>query len=86
MGLGSSGVVENFPYEKNKGSGEENMDTNLLSRVMHELVVRTAENSPVTGECWMGDDEVARRVGIGVSYFRVMNADSVRWCRLDECR
>ena len=69
---------------KTKRSGEECVDTNFLSRVMHELVVCTAENSPVTGECWMRDDKVARRVSISVSYFRVMNADSMSWRRLDE--
>ena len=60
------------------------MDTNLLSCVMHELIVRTTEYSPVTGECWMGDDEVARSVGISISYSRVMNTDSVSSRRLDE--
>lgn len=81
MGLGSSA----FRYEKTKRSGEERVDTNFLSRVMHELVVRATEYSPVTGECWVRDDEVTRSVGISISYSRVMNTDPVSLRRLNEC-
>ena len=50
------------------------MDTNLLSSVVHELVICATKYFPVTGEGGMWDDEVARRVAIGVSYFSVVDA------------
>ena len=34
------------------------MDTNLLSRVVHELVIYTTEYLPVARESGMRDDEV----------------------------
>ena len=53
------------------------MGPNLLSRVVHELVVCAAKYFPVTRECRMWDDKVTRRVTIGISYFGVVDADLV---------
>ena len=46
-------LLEKFKQLRGDGG-----DTNLLSRVVDELVVRTTENFPVTGDCGMWDDEV----------------------------
>ena len=59
------------------------MDTNLLSRVMYELVVCTTKYLPVTGEGRVWDDEVACRVTISIPYFCVVNADPIGRCGLD---
>ena len=52
------------------------MNTDLLSRVVHELVVCTTKYFPVTGEGRMRDEEVARRVSISIPYFSVVDADT----------
>lgn len=53
------------------------METDLLPRVVHELVICTAEYFPETRECGMWDDKVACCVTICISYFGVVNADPV---------
>jgi len=55
------------------------MDTNLFSRVVHELVVCTTKHFPVTGEGRMWDEEVSHRVAISIPYFGVGNRDTVCW-------
>ena len=50
---------------------------NLFSCIVHELVVCATEYFPVAREGGMRDDEVTRRVAIGISYFGVVDADPV---------
>jgi len=62
------------------------MDTNLLSRVVDELVVCTAKYLPVTGESRVRGDKVACRVTISISYFSVVDGGPISWGRLNAHR
>jgi len=62
------------------------MDTNLLSRVVDDLVVCTAEHLPVTGEGRMRGDEIACRVAISISYFSVVDGGPISRRRLNAHR
>ena len=73
---------ENSPAVREINDREVTMDTNLLSRVVHELVVCTTEYFPVAREGGMRCDEVARRVAISTSYFGIVDADPVSRCGL----
>jgi len=55
------------------------MNTDLLSHIVHELVVCTTKYFPVTGEGRMRDEEVARRVSISIPHFSVVDADTMSW-------
>jgi len=81
MGLGLSGVgwCGKIPVVREIDDRKVTMDTNLFSRVVHELVVRTTKYFPVAWEGGMRYDEVTRRVAISVSYFGIVDADPV--CR-----
>ena len=59
------------------------MNANLLSRIVHELVVCTTEYSPEARKGRMWDDEVTCRVTISVSYLGVVDADPVSRRGLD---
>jgi len=59
------------------------VDTNLLSCIVHELVVRATEYFPVSWEGGMWNEEVARRVTISISYFYVVDAHPVSRRGLD---
>ena len=53
------------------------IDANLLSSVVHELVVCTAEYFPIARKGGMWDDKVIRRVAISISYLGIVDTDSV---------
>lgn len=71
-----------LPLSEKSNDQEEGESPNLLSRVVHELVVRTTEYLPVTREGGVRDDEVATRIAISIPYFRVMNTNAVSRRRL----
>jgi len=87
MELGLSmlgGARRNSRCQKSNDQEEEaRMDSNLLSRAVHELIVCTTEHLPVTREGGMGDEEVVGRVAISIPYFRVVDTDPVSGRRLD---
>ena len=65
--------------KSNDEEGATMMNTDLLPRAVHDLVVCTTEYSPVTGEGRMRDDEVTRQVAVGIPYFYVVDAGTVSW-------
>jgi len=77
-GLGWCGEIPGSLSEKS-GDGEDAMETNLLPRVVHKLVISATEYLPVTREGWMRDDEITRRVAVRISYFSVVDADPIIW-------
>jgi len=82
MGPDLSGLewYEEIPGSVSEKSGDEGgaaAETNLLPRVVHELVVRATDYLPVTREGWMRDDEVTCRVAVPISYFSIVDADSI---------
>jgi len=78
-GFRCRGEIPGSVSEKS-GDGEDvAMETNLLPRVVHELVICATDYLPVTRESWMRDDKVARRVAVRTSYFSVVDADPMSW-------
>ena len=61
------------------------MDTNILSRVVYDLVVCTTEDLPVTREGGVRDKEVTSGIAISISYFGVGNAGPVSGRELGVC-
>lgn len=56
--------------------------TNIFTRVVYELVIRTTSYFPVTGKSGMWDNEVTRSVAINISYFVVVEAGPMTRRRL----
>lgn len=89
MGLGLSMFrwCREIPPSSEGSNDEEKaeVNTNLFSCIVHELVVCTAEYLPITRKGWVRDDEVVRRIAISISYLCVMDADPVSGRRLNVC-
>ena len=70
-------MIQDPLSDKSNDQEEMKTDMNLFSCIVHELVVCATEYFPVAREGGMRDDEVTRRVAIGISYFGVVDADPV---------